>query len=1046
MGHSYQDRIDLVRNAVKKEPEDRDAHVEILMALIERQQPQRIVDEFKGIVDLIPFSTQLHYDILGSLANRGYASLLERVFRTTHPKAPQDFRISYGLGLVLQTMNRHDEAISVYKQALDLKPKFAPLHHNIAVAYLAKNLPEKAEEAAKQAILCISSFAEPTFLLGTLCFDDGRFFQAEMWFHSLLLYASPYLEPFRKQADANLALIGSLTTQARKDFGRERRSKQSFLYRICNRVHQIFSGRTTGRPTEFAPSMEGPPSLHKAVPFEADSSYYRTILLRFRQGLAKLSVENAYGGLREIVSALTLADFTATPLENVRWGTRFPRTRKAVAQLAAANDAFRRREFDGVKRIAQRIINDSENAIDPSSLVDAEHLLGRVQFEEQHFHEAEKSFLRLMSLAQGCRYDEGFVRALHEMSRVKAKWDEVIDAEAGFRVALDYYSFRAINRNAERDQISADDPDLKNMQVAINCLSGIAETYFLLSRGPMEAVALIDGLGSDLFSSRDASGYEFFEIRGLALKLLTRREKVPHAANLVAKAMKLYAEHTALSIYGLAEAEWVCAQSGLTYPSILRSILEQPKPFPLSDAPSFKSNVPCLAGKQTGLRHISTADPAESVEKLHEYLATLDTKGRYVYRGQVREYEGPLLPSAFRPILRQPYGLTTLPSAFEIRESLRQCGETYAGEYNYCFAQYADVMKKARDDGMDDTEIERIFSVYKRLLEDPFIAFEQDQEGFVPWQTAVERRLSAAELDIYGRYGADWNLRIDNYHKRLFRDNVLVRLFGYTLGTTFAQQYGLSSEGLDATKSLPVACFFASHDSKDFLKVVGDGVGIVYRFPFPTNDIAMRPLSSFNYYNLPSIIDVEDVFYRFEHHRLQKADSLSCMLCYLTSALTYNLQSSDLMMLPEDFLRSSRVNSQQAVIIIPDEKREDEPNRSPGPDGITFPKYRYIEDLGARPGVDRFYFKHKGSWPEQLSSVKREHLWPRDDFLLQALILLIAASYRMSQAIPKRLDLIDGGYSPADFLSYCQELYKRHRYQFFTGYESIAKSFGTLIL
>jgi hypothetical protein len=81
MGHLYQDRIDILRNAVKRQPEDRDAHVDLLMALIERQQPQRIVDEFKGVVDLIPFSAQLHYDILGSLANRGYASLLESVFK-----------------------------------------------------------------------------------------------------------------------------------------------------------------------------------------------------------------------------------------------------------------------------------------------------------------------------------------------------------------------------------------------------------------------------------------------------------------------------------------------------------------------------------------------------------------------------------------------------------------------------------------------------------------------------------------------------------------------------------------------------------------------------------------------------------------------------------------------------------------------------------------------------------------------------------------------------------------------------------------------------
>jgi hypothetical protein len=784
------------------------------------------------------------------------------------------------------------------------------------------------------------------------------------------------------------------------------------------------------------------------------NTLYQTMLAGFRESLAQLSPQKAYSHLRDIASTLVRAGFTQrnTAIENrnVLSGTRHLRNRNLLIQLAKAYDAYARKELAEAKRVAEKLITDSDSVLDPWSAVDAEHLLGRIQFDEQRFPEAEEDFLRIMDHAQRLTYEEGFIRAVHEISRVQHRKSEIIDAEAGFRVALDYYSLRALRRNVASSDLSPDGQDLKNIQAALNCLGGVAETYFLLSRGPTEAVHLIDALGSDSFNSRDDSGYDFLEIRGLALNLLTRSELAPHTADLVGKAMKLYADQRALAIYALEEAAWTGDQRGITYPSKLKVILTQPDPFPLRNVPSFKPDISSLESRQPGLRYNSPASAAESIEQLYDYLTTLDRDGRYVYRGQIREYEGPLLPSAFRSILREPYPLKTLPLiSIDSRKRLRHCGETFVGEYNNCFGYYADVMKKHREDGMQQAEIERIFGVYKRLLDDPFIALEQAQETFVPWQRAVQRCLPEADFDIYLSNATQWNVRVDNYHKRLLRDNVLVRLFGYALGTTFAQQYGLASEGLDATKSLGVACFFATHDPSDFLRVADEGIGILYRFAFPANDIATKPLSAFSYYNLPSIVDVEDVFYRFEHSCLSKSDSIACMLCYLTSVLTYGMdpQSSDMILLPEGFLHASRVHAQEAAIVVPDEIREDEPNRTPGPGGITFPKYRYIEDLASRPGVARFYFKHTGTWPEKLSSIRRERLWPRDDFLLETLVLLIASSYRLSQAIPKRLDLIDGGYHPADFFSYCQELYDQYRYRFVTGDEAVAsRKFFNLIL
>ena len=776
-------------------------------------------------------------------------------------------------------------------------------------------------------------------------------------------------------------------------------------------------------------------------------SLYELILRTFREGIANLTPLQAYVSLQSIALDLAFGRFSeinaTIGFSAIRSRRHLSRSETQLSELSNAYSAYQRGDLFELKRCVAKITDS--NTSDPRLSIDAQHLLGRALFNNDDVTQAEQIFLLVLAQAQCIEYEDGFIRALHEISRVKAE-TKPVEAEAGFRVALDYYACRALKLDAKPELMSGDTYDAKNTQAALNCLKQLADTYALLSRGPTEAVRVIDDLNSTFVRSSDDSGYDFLEIRGLALVVLTRKALSFHTANLIGKVLKLYDRHRLLALSAIDEATWICSQRGLSYPGKLKVILSQTEPFPLRTHPHFK---PIILAEESNhsIRHCSPEDAAESIEDLYNYLARLDHQGRYVYRGQVKEYEGPLIPSSFRPIFRKPHPVRVIThAAGGDRKRLRNCGEIFVGEYNDCFRYYADVMQQFREVGENPQELERIFRVYKRLLDDPGMALQQDSPKFMPWSQALQQVLSPAELETYYRNATEWDLRINNYHKRLFREQVLFRLFGYALGTTFAQQYGLSSEGLDATRSIGVACFFATHESPDFEKVAERGLGVVYRFPFPVNEIASQRLSEINYYNLPSVVDVEDVFYRFERNTLERHESIELVLCYLSSVFAYDLDSSDLLFLPNDFLRSSRVHMQESVMLIPDEIREDEPNRTPGFGGVIFPKYRYIEDIGSRPGVVRFYFKHEGIWPERLKLLRRERLWPRDDFLLETLILLIASSYRLTEALPKRLDLIDGGYSQVEFLSFCQSLYEKHRHQFFTTSEQVARRSGTLIL
>lgn len=761
---------------------------------------------------------------------------------------------------------------------------------------------------------------------------------------------------------------------------------------------------------------------------------YETVTARFRDNLARLDPASAYEALLQATHPLLLC---ARTTDSSPFDTMLARGPDVIYSLNAAYRAYEAGDSARTRQLAEELIARAET-LDPSSLADAMHLLGRVQYDAGQVAAAEQTCLDLLDRCCKSGYAEGYARALHEISRIKEKCYQYLDAEAGFRIAADYYAVRLLGQAGELDPVN-ERLVRQNLEVALRCLSSLADNYLLIADGPTEGDQLIESLSSELLKAADGSGDDFLMIRSLSLKMLTTCDPERSAVDMIAKALALYATRRELSVFALDEAVCHAKRQGVSFPEKIRDILAREHPHTL------RAHPPCAtasaAVQEPPLRHLTADDAADSIQSLYEYLAAMDGDGRYVYRGQTQEYDAPLFPSAMRPIFKTDYGVAfQRASGTGYPHRLRGCGASFAGEYNYCFSRYADVMWKERAGRMKKEKIERIFGVYRQLLESPIWPRLQDRDQFIPWAEVVEQQLSKPERKIYRHHADEWNVRIDNFHRRTFRNDILVRLFGYTLGTTFAQQFGLSSEGLDATKSLAVACFFASRDSVDFQRVPKKGLGVLYRFPFPPNDVATRPLAELNFYNLPSIIDVEDVFYRFEQEQIEQPDAMSCMIAYVKSRLAYHAGSTDTLILPRGFLASSRIAAQRAVIIMPDEIRADLEDREPGVDGIRFPKFRFVEDLKTRQGLTRFYFRHTGHGVEGDRAISREQLWPREDYLLKTLVLLFAGSYPLSMAIPKRLELIDGGYSPQEFLAHVAGLYTKYRHSFLTPDAAMIKN------
>ncbi|MHB8974406.1 MAG: hypothetical protein ACYC3X_26265 [Pirellulaceae bacterium] len=779
------------------------------------------------------------------------------------------------------------------------------------------------------------------------------------------------------------------------------------------------------------------------------NNFYENSAAEFETRIADLRPTDAYLAVREIAFYLAENGFVALPARfaiPAAPGGMGKRSVLLLKDLQQGYGLYGKGAFREAFEMAERVRRSAEVEGDVLSDIDALHLQGRIYLDTERYSEATTSFAEEMNRSQQLDLVGGFFRAVHEMSRVHSAQYDMLRAEFGFRFAWDYYTASMLVQG----EAPSDAPgsNFQNSQAALRSLQALSETYTLMERGPREADVLIERLASPHFSNGDESAEAFLQARGLATLCIA---SIPAHRQLLirmaSRAMGLHGQFPKLSSFLLEEGEFIADLCGDVFPRAVRRVLTQCSgPRALAKNPFYKASTPVAVAEPDKSPFGTPETAAESASVLLQFLKDADHGGRYVYRGQTRYYPGPLLPSAFRPILTDNHGRTTKSAGDNLYDQfcLRKCGKRFYGEYNRCFQAYANPLSHLAKRGVSAEKTQAAALLYKRILDDPTISLAQEGESYIPWIDALRRVLSAQDFAIFTENQAEWMLRINNYHRRMFRMDRFVSLFGYTLGTTLAQQYGFSSEGLDATKNLDVAFFFATRDSADFATFVNKGVGVIYRIPFGPNDIAASPLDKYDYYTLPSIVDVKDVIYRFEFDGLQRSDARTCLDAYVGASLIDGFQDQDLLFLPEGFYETTRVAKQDAVIIFPDEIREDHLDREPGVGGIRFPRYRYIEDLAERDGVQKFYFKHSAVAQAGAAAITREKLWPRDDVLLEMVVRIILASYRARHKHAKRPDLIDVGYDNEAFAKEASDRYWKDRPVFFTEYEKIGASLGAI--
>lgn len=445
------------------------------------------------------------------------------------------------------------------------------------------------------------------------------------------------------------------------------------------------------------------------------------------------------------------------------------------------------------------------------------------------------------------------------------------------------------------------------------------------------------------------------------------------------------------------------------------------------------------------MRHTIPDDPAQNINALIEYLRREERSSRYIYRGQVRDWTGPLIPSLYRRSIALGRIFTDKSSEYEM--SLRKCGRRFIE------------MKP-------DSYIEKIVRDYKDITSEEYEALTSltanvtfsillENEG---WEAALSKVIQPARIQYVRQRLVIWRTIIEELQRGRIRQYGFVQPFGYMLGTTLAQQYGFSTEFLDFTSDLTIAAFFATHDGPRYLfggaslsRTTASDLGVIYRLPSTEGEIKYERTDECNYYRCPPQLHMSDLCMRFEDKSSPDMDEQwfsrlsqeeQAMLLNGTVLVPYyeamlakaEIQERKLSlteaidrylhlyytgggiryyrlldMAPGTFAES-RLGRQRAVLVVLDELR-----KTVKPEyGDHYATFQAVEDVSSREGCERFYFRHTDCRPGD-GKIDRGFLWPQENDAFRAMISRVLdpaceVYYFQGMAIPKRLGLVSDGF------------------------------------
>jgi len=139
------------REALRLDPEDVIAHLNISQALSESGRTSEAEAHYRQALWLQPQNAEAHNDLGFLLSQLGRPREAEAQFREALRWKPGQAVVYNNLGVVLQESGRTAEAEEHYREALRLRPRYASAHSNLAVLLARRGLLQEAEAHVRAA-------------------------------------------------------------------------------------------------------------------------------------------------------------------------------------------------------------------------------------------------------------------------------------------------------------------------------------------------------------------------------------------------------------------------------------------------------------------------------------------------------------------------------------------------------------------------------------------------------------------------------------------------------------------------------------------------------------------------------------------------------------------------------------------------------------------------------------------------------------------------------------------------------------------------------
>lgn len=208
----------LYMTALRLKPDSAEAHHNLGTLLVQLNRLEEAKAHFEKAIAIRPDSLQARNNLGNVLARLNCLDQsivqYERVLEVSRRNAEPYFRACYNMGVTLQALKRHEEAIPHYTRAIAIKPDYAEAHNGLADALMKCKLVEEAVTHYEKLAAIRPDLAEADNNLGVSLHALGREAEAITHFTKALAKKSDYAD-----AHGNLGLalesIGRIDEAAR---------------------------------------------------------------------------------------------------------------------------------------------------------------------------------------------------------------------------------------------------------------------------------------------------------------------------------------------------------------------------------------------------------------------------------------------------------------------------------------------------------------------------------------------------------------------------------------------------------------------------------------------------------------------------------------------------------------------------------------------------------------------------------------------------------------------------------------------------------------